>query len=58
MDAVLAANLLEQSFFDRNAKASVIGTAYEMVQNSGQKNAFCSDCCGSNGNVCDPNDPY
>lgn len=45
----------ETSVFSRNESASLIGSTFEAVQNGISTVLFCSDCCGSNGNSCDPN---
>lgn len=59
MNAVaLDVDSFETSVFSRNESASLIGSTFEAVQN-GISTVFCSDCCGSNGNSCDPNNtPY
>lgn len=48
---------MESSLIERNAQTGVVGSAFEAVQN-GLQDMFCSDCCSSNGNKCDPNDQY
>lgn len=48
---------LEADLVNRNAQALVIDRAFEVIKN-GIQVAMCSDCCSSNGNSCDPNDPY
>jgi hypothetical protein len=50
------ANALESKLLVRNQQASAMDTVFDMVRGTTQT-AMCSDCCGSNGNSCDPNDP-
>lgn len=49
----LNASVLEEGMFALNEKASVVGTAFELVQN-GIQTVFCCDCCGCNDTGCAP----
>lgn len=56
--AALDIDSFETSVFSRNEIADLIGSTLEAVQD-GISTMFCSDCCGCNGNDCDPNGtPY
>ncbi len=44
---------LESNLIENNVAADVIGTAFNAVE-QGINIVLCSDCCGSNGNSCDP----
>ena len=46
---------LEGNLIDRNSIARDIDSGFSAVSN-GIQTAMCSDCCGSNGNKCDPRD--
>lgn len=48
---------LENDLITDNAVASVIGSTFDAV-NGAITTLMCSDCCGSNGNDCDPRDQY
>lgn len=48
---------LESNLIANNERADVLGTTFEAVER-GLNIALCSDCCGSNGNSCDPSDQY
>lgn len=45
---------LESNLIANNAMIGVIGTAFNAVENGFNIVKMCSDCCGSNGNDCDP----
>lgn len=52
----MTADSLEGGLVARNALSSMLGAMFNAVQATTQA-AMCSDCCGSNGNSCDPRDP-
>ena len=49
----MSANALEMGLLDNHQQSSVMRTAFDVAE-SAFPGAFCSDCCGSNGNDCDP----
>ncbi len=46
---------LENSLVANNAMTDVIGATFNAVD-QGINTLMCSDCCGSNGNSCNPNE--
>lgn len=52
-----AMDTFENGLIARNEQAQSIAGIFVAVTNTVQQMAFCSDCCSSNGNSCDPNDP-
>lgn len=54
MDAMVIALENELIASEKRADAS----SFSLNVRGATQTAFCSDCCGSNGDSCDPNDPY
>lgn len=50
-------NFIEASIAASNEAIEKLGTVFNFVGPRGKQAALCSDCCGSNGNDCAPQQP-